>query len=510
MGLAVWTWVKRGAYYDSVTLMAVSQRLADHPGVGQVAAVMGTEANKEALARAGLFTPETAAARPADLVVVVAADRREDAEAALQAAQALLSPPEAGAGPGGAAAGSGGAGGVAPRTLKGALARQPAASLAFISVPGPYAAREARRALLAGLHVFLFSDHVPVQAEVELKELALERGLFMMGPGAGTAIVDGVRLGFTNAVGRGRIGIVAASGTGSQELSVLVDRLGEGVSHLLGVGGRDLTAPVGGRMTRLALERLLADPDTELVVVVAKPPDPEVAREIRRLAEGAGKPVLFCLLGPEHRQSLDWVAVEAVGRLRGEAAPQLLERLGHRPGQELPGPAPGRRYLRGLFAGGSLCEQALWVAEEQLGPVWCHLHSDPGRRVPPQVSREHTLVDLGDEAFTEGRPHPMIDGRLRVDRFMAEVDDPEVAVVLVDLVLGDGCHPDPAGQLVPAVRAASERGIVVCASVTGTDADPQGRSAQEASLRAAGAHVLPTAYLAARAAAAVAAAARRR
>ncbi|MGE5672849.1 MAG: hypothetical protein ACM3XM_03055, partial [Mycobacterium leprae] len=348
-----------------------------------------------------------------------------------------------------------------------------------------------------GLHVMLYSDNVSLESEIALKQQAHAQGLLLMGPDCGTAILDGVGLGFANGVRRGPIGIVAASGTGAQEISCLIDRLGSGVSQLIGTGGRDLSPAVGGVMVMDGLRLLQADPDTKVIVLVSKPPAPEVAYKVLAVAGSGGKPVVVCFLGGKESLSMDDTAVKAVGLATGEAEAALYARLGYG-GAVTPLPVgEGRRYVRGLFSGGTLCDQALAILEGALGPVTCNVHHDPSHRGGAARSVGHTLVDMGDDEFTRGRPHPMIDATLRRMRLLEEAADPETAVLLLDIVLGHGAAADPAGSLAGAIREAVQRGVVVVASVSGTEADPQGLSAQSARLREAGAHVAPTARRAA-------------
>ncbi|HEY3366325.1 MAG TPA: acyl-CoA synthetase FdrA [Symbiobacteriaceae bacterium] len=494
--------VRPDSYFDSVSLMAVSQRLKELPEVADAVAIMGTEMNKRLLEGAGLLTAESAAAAPADLVIAVGAETESAAAEAIAEAGRLLQRR------GGAATGAAGGasesawsgaaaqGAQAPRTIRSAVKAEPGASLALISVPGLYAAREARMALARGLHVMLFSDNVPLEAEVALKQLAHEQGLLLMGPDCGTAILNGVGLGFANAVRRGSVGIVAASGTGAQELSTLIDRLGGGVSQLIGTGGRDLSPAVGGRMTLDGLRLLQADPATAVIVMISKPPAPAVAEAVRAAAQAGSKPVVLCFLNGG--LSIDAAAVRAISLATGEAEAAAAARLAIAADDRPPfAPAPGRRLVRGLFAGGTLCDQALLVLERALGPVACNVHPDPDRRCGPTGSAGHTLLDLGDDELTQGRPHPMIDPTLRRQLLLEAADDPETAVILLDVVLGHGAHPDPAGALTGAIFEAVSRGVAVVASVTGTEADPQRRSAQVAALRQAGAVVLPTALQAA-------------
>lgn len=464
--MAVQVRVLADRYYDSVTLMALSRDLEAMDGVEHAVVAMGTEINRAVLAGVGLLTPEADGAGPSDLVIAVEAVDESTAAAAMARAERRLQGgrPEVG---------GGGQPALAPRSIRTALQGEPGANLAFISVPGAYAARETRLALEQGLHVMLFSDNVSVADEIRLKRMALERSLLLMGPDCGTAILDGVGLGFANAVRRGPIGVVAASGTGAQELSVLVDRLGSGISQLIGVGGRDLSAEVGGLMTLSALQRLQADPETGVIVLLSKPPAPAVAGRVREAARAGPKPVVLCLLGDPQGLSIDEAAVEAVklaenvgladAKIGGVAAPPPV----------LPAPAEGRRWVRGLFSGGTLCDQARLILEPLLG-------------------EGHTFLDLGDDEYTVGRPHPMIDMGLRIEYIRRAAADPETALILLDVVLGYGAHPDPAGAIAPAIGEAVASGVTVVASVTGTEGDPQGLSRQSAVLRAAGALLFPT------------------
>jgi FdrA protein len=478
--------IRPAVYQDSVALLRVAQELKARPGVREAAALMGTPANHELLASAGLATPDAKAAGPGDLVLAVAADDDATAAAALAAADALLAARrqtlEATVR-------------VLPRTLESARRHLPAANLVTISVPGPYAAGEARRALRQGLHVFLFSDNVPLADEVALKRLAVERRLFCMGPDCGTAYVSGVGLGFANVVPRGRVGIVAASGTGLQAVAAHLAARGEGVAHGIGVGGRDLSAEVGGLMTTLALDALAADPGTALVMLVAKPPAREVLSSVDAALARLGKPAVVCALGAPAREAGDvrWVTTLE------DAAEAAVARLAGAPWQPRPftdpsrvrarlAAAAGRRGDRilGLYTGGTLAHEAALL----LAPLVA------GERV--------RIVDLGADELTVGRPHPMLAPEDRAARVRAAGRDRAVGVVLVDVVLGRAVHPDPAGPLAAAVRdaraaaAADGRALAVVASVVGTDGDPQGRAGQIAALAAAGVEVLPSNAQAAR------------
>jgi succinyl-CoA synthetase alpha subunit len=517
--VSLWNFVWTSAYHDSVTLMRLTRDLEAVAGVERAAAMMGTPANRDLLREAGLLTPEGDAAAPTDLVIAVQAADETAARAGEAAARKALAASTA-AGARGAADGGGP---QRTRTLRGAVRARPDATLALISVPGMYAGAEARRALDAGLHVMLFSDNVPVETEVALKRHARARGLVLMGPDCGTAIVGGVPLGFANAVPPGRIGIAAASGTGLQEVACLVARAGEGISHAIGVGGRDLSDAVGGLGMEQALEMLAADAATDVICVVAKPPGPAVAARLRKILDGLGKPWVAHLVGQRRRaghpgdpgspESLEDCARIAVALARGErdspwpfaASAADVERTVAAAVAFL---ASGQRFVRGVYSGGTLAWEALDVLAGALPDVV------PG--VTGGDRAGHGVVDLGEDVFTVGRPHPMLDGTVRRDWIVREARDPATAVLLLDLVLGHGAHPDPAGELVPALETARSRaraggrGLAIVASVTGTDADPQNRSLQVARLQAAGVAVMPSNAQAARLAASIAERAARR
>ena len=465
--------VRRGSYVDSVTLMQVSRRVASLPDVRGALVAMATELNLDLAASMGFEVPTGTA--PSEMLVGIDAESGDALAAALAELEAALSQAAAPS-----ATGFGSA--PAPVTV-GAAARRGEATIALISTPGPFAFADAVDAVDAGLHAMVFSDNVPVEQEVALKRRAQETGVLVMGPDCGTAVVGGVGLGFANVVRPGPVGIVAASGTGAQHLMTLLDRAEVGVSHCLGVGGRDLSAEVGGLSTLRALDLLADDEATEVLVVLSKPPAASVAEKVRAHAATLGKPVLFALLGPGQPTVTDVAAeaVRAVGATWTEPEPG-------------PGPAgaagrPGG-YLRGLFAGGTLCDEAMVLATGRLGPVTSNIPLDGGRRIADDLASEgHTMIDFGDDRLTQGRPHPMIDGAARVERLLAETDDPDTGVLLLDVVLGLGAADDPAGELAEAVVRATAAGVPVVVSLIGTRDDPQGLDAQRATLERAGAWV---------------------
>jgi FdrA protein len=489
-------------YRDSVSLMQLSAALGRLPGVEQASAVMATPSNLEFLKQAGLVERDIAP-RPNDLLVAVRGKSSAHLEAALATALASLND-ESAKSAGGAAVES------VPRSLQMALARTPAANLALISVPGDYAAAEAMKALGLGLNVMLFSDNVALEDEVALKRRAKERGLLVMGPDCGTAIIDGVPLGFANAVRRGAIGVVGASGTGTQQVTCLVHRHGAGISQAIGTGGHDLHKDVGGITMLQGLQLLSRDADTKAIVLISKPPSPAIAREVIAAARKAGKPVVINFIGwPEApsggnlhvSRTLDDAASAAVALAKGRKPSRASTSPSKLPKLKL---KRGQRYIRGLFSGGTFCYEASVL----LGDVWSNAPVDPKRAIAdPWKSREHTLIDLGDDVFTRGRPHPMIDLRLRNERLLEEAADPQVALILLDVVLGYGSHPDPAAEIVPVLMKIKRksRSPLIVASVCGTDEDPQGLERQEAALRAAGVLLTESNASAARLAGAIAA-----
>jgi FdrA protein len=468
-----------GAYHDSVSLMQASRTVQQTPGVSAALVAMATELNLELLDGMGFAAPPDAG--PNDLLVAI----RADDDAAHEAASAALADALRARSAGGSA---GPAGDAPPRSVRSAAARI-GATLALVSVPGRYAFVEAMEALEAGLSVLVFSDGVTVEQEIRLKDEAAGRDLLVMGPDCGTAIVSGVGLGFANVVRPGPVGIVAASGTGAQQLCCLLDAAGVGVSHVLGVGGRDLSSEVAGRSTRQALAALDADPATEFIVVVSKPPAAEVAEQIRSAAAGLATPVVFGLLGAG-RPDLTAVAGEVIDCLGAGSRPDWQQWPPLQP------QAPLEGCLRGLFCGGTLCDEAMIIAAAALGPIASNIPLQPEWGLARDLrATGHAMIDFGDDALTAGRPHPMIDPSLRSERLLAESTDPATAVVLLDVVLGHGAAPDPAGDLAPAVvearlrAAADRRDLSVVVSLCGTAGDPQDRDRQAGALAAAGAHV---------------------
>jgi FdrA protein len=510
-----------GAYADSVTLMQVSADVQRADGVQAALIAMATELNLDLLQAMGFRRPPDAG--PNHLLIAVrASDDTALSDAVAAVGAALSARPAAGY----SFSGLETAQAQSPRTTAAAV-RASGPGLALISVPGRYAFAEAIDALDAGCDVMIFSDNVPVEQEITLKQIAAQRGLIVMGPDCGTAIVGGVGLGFSHTLAAGPVGLVAASGTGAQQVLCLLDYAGAGVSAALGVGGRDLSAAVGGRSARAGIAALDADPGTELIIVVSKPPADTVAAELREFAAGLATPVQFALIAPGEPDLT--AATETALRALGLPVPAWPHWLGPVP---VPGPVaggPGRGEhgilaagaLRGLFAGGTLCDEAMVIASGRLGPIWSNIPLQPELRLSPRApvpaapvpkapvpkapvpgapaAAGHAMIDFGDDELTVGRAHPMIDQSLRLERLAAEAADPAVSVVLLDVVLGHGAHPDPAAELGPAIAAARVTGgVAVVVSLIGATSDPQGRDRQAAALQAAGAHVFASNAAAAR------------
>lgn len=490
--MIVRTRIKPSAYFDSVALMLAQRDVRVLPGVAEAGVVMGTEANKTLLADAGLTAPEISAARADDLILAVLAETEEAARGALDRAEALLlhRPSPAGTTV------------YRPKTLASAVRHLPGANLALISVPGRFAAGVAREALEAGLHVMLFSDNVGLEDEADLKSRAHRQGLLVMGPDCGTAIIAGAGLGFANRVRPGGIGVVGAAGTGTQAITSLVCRAGAGISHALGTGSRDVGGAIGGATAMRALAALAADPGTGVIVLVGKPPAPAVAAELLAAARRCGKPVVVDFVGAtvpavdglHPAATLDEAARIAVRLVTG-STPQWEEPRAM-PAQEAARLAPSQRYVRGLYSGGTLCYEALVLLERYVGPVFSNTPLQPAMALASAArSQSHTVIDMGADEFMVGRLHPMIDPELRLQRLQREADDPETAVILLDVVLGYGAHPDPSRDLAPAIETARRRAadggrwLPVIVTMCGTDEDPQNLSTQVGALTAAGALV---------------------
>lgn len=488
--------VKKNSYYDSATLMLLSSKVGAQLGsTKDVAVMMASDMNKDIMRASGLLTEEGAAAGANDLVFALRAESDEAIDAALAMAEEILNSRAAK---------------MEERETDVVKTVEEAAKLwnerkvAVVSLPGQFAAREVKKLLNEDCNVLLFSDNVSLEQEVALKEQAVAKGLLMMGPDCGTAVINGVGLGFANKLRRGSIGLAAASGTGLQEVMTLISNFGGGVSQALGTGGRDLKEAVGGRMMSLCVEMLKNDPETKVIVVISKPPAASVMEKMLEQLKGAGKPVVVCFLGGDKEEIPGLHMVHTLE----EAAGQALELAGQGKPQELAGLhatlpelaqqakkdlAPGQKYIRGLYCGGTLAYESMLLMSEKLGAVHSNIALDKSLLLggtDPSVG--HTVLDLGDDAFTVGKPHPMIEPSLRGERLLQDALDPETAVILVDVEIGYGSHDDPASvvaeEIAQAQKALKEAGrkVAFIATVCGAYEDFQGYQAQKAKLEELG------------------------
>jgi len=499
--------VEKNSYYDSVFLMLINKELKKIPGVKDAAISMGTEMNVELFKEIGFFNQDVEGVTPNDLIIAVEGESEEIVENALRSARTMLKEKKHVADEYGE---------YRPVSLDTAIKMVPDANLVVISVPGAYAVREAQKALEKDLHVMLFSDNVSLEEEVELKKLAKEKGLLMMGPDCGTAIINGIPLCFANVIRRGNIGLVGASGTGLQEVSCIIHRCGGGITHAIGTGGRDLKSSlVGGTTMLMGIESLENDPNTSVIVVISKPPAENVAEKVIETLRKTRKPCIIHFVGLEPLKkennlyfagNLEETSNMAVALARGEAyephtftipekdVVKIIE-------TETEQMSPNQKFLRGLYTGGTLADEAMILFDKRIGEIHSNIQTKQDLILKdPQISEGHTIVDLGDDTFTVGRPHPMIDPSTREERLLKEMKDSEVAVFLLDMVLGYGSHEDPAGAILESLKMAKkmaeDRGgyLSILASITGTEGDFQNANEQKDKLESIGCVVMPSNY----------------
>lgn len=476
--------VKKNAYNDSVTLMLISREVQKLDGVEDVLVGMGTELNLDLVKTMDMFVPELEGISPNDLFIAARYDESKVSMDDIVAAfnEEMNKKKESGSGD------------YQPPTLSSALNHLRDANMLVLSIPGEYAAEEAENALREGLNVMMFSDNVKIEDELRLKKMAVDKGLLMMGPDCGTAIINGVPLCFANVVRRGKIGLVGASGTGTQEITVLVHQLGQGFSQVIGTGGRDLSEEIGGLMMVQGIQALMKDPATEVIVLVSKPPAASVEQKIYQLVKESGKPVVIDFIGGDAEAiskagaypclSLEDAARKAVALVKGE---EVVDFDGFDAGEDeinqiieksVAKLKPDQKYLRGLYTGGTLTDEAIKYMGEN-HDIYSNIPLSPDKDIELLENNQgHICLDLGEDQFTRGRPHPMIDPMTRSEYFESTVDE-STAIVLVDVVLGYGSYADPAGAVVESIELARERlttagkDFVLVASVTGTDQDPQ-------------------------------------
>lgn len=486
--------IKENTYIDSITLMSISNEANQIDGVKQAMIGMGTDMNKEVIRDVGMITEEIEEATTGDLMIVIQTETEDELDDALEEVQQLFTKKDK----------KKKAHEEVFHTVHEAATHLEEANLVVISVAGEFAAREAKKALEEDLHVMLFSDNVSIEDEIELKQLAHEKGLLMMGPDCGTAIINNVGLAFANKVRPGNIGIIGASGTGSQEMSVRIHEFGMGISQLIGTGGRDLSDEVGGIMMIDALHALEADEDTEVIVLVSKPPAKETEAKVLSVVKELSKPVVVWFLGGDeeaitaanahYAKYSKEAAIKAVV-LAGANEDELNKRALNLPlikeiQEKL---TEEQKYIRGLFSGGTLCDEAMFAAMEMYPNVYSNIHPDPAHHLEDvHTSREHTFIDFGSDEFTQGKPHPMIDPSTRIERFLEEAKDPEVGVILLDFVLGYGAHEDPVGVMLSAIYEAKDlakkegRHLEILGYVLGTELDEQNLAVQIQKLEEAG------------------------
>ena len=496
--------IRKNTYYDSVKLMLISKDVKKVEGVHEALVGMGTDLNKELSENLNLLTDEIRDLGPNDFFITVLADENVEIETIVEEADRLLNAKSADSDSD-----------YMPPTLNSALEHNPESNIAIISVAGEYAAEEARNALNKGLHVMIFSDNVKVEDERELKELAVSKGLLMMGPDCGTAIINNIPLAFANVIKKGKIGIVGASGTGIQEATVLIDKLGEGVSQVIGTGGRDLSLEIGGLMMIQALEALVHDPETEVILLISKPPAKEIEEKILSIVKDIKKPVVVSFIGgkkdliEKHGAvaaiSLEDAARKSVALLRGEETKDFdgftmdMKEVENLVKDETAKFGKEQKYIRAMYTGGTLADECMKLLSPVIGDMYSNIPLTAEYKLKDVFkSQEHTCVDFGDDDFTKGRPHPMIDPSIRVEQLAVEAKDENIAVVLMDFVLGYGAHEDPVGEMIEAIKDAKElksskgQHLVVVASVCGTENDPQDLIESERKLKDAGVIVMPS------------------
>jgi FdrA protein len=484
------TEIRHGVYFDSVILMELQASLRHLPGVSNVGVMMGLDTNKELLKQNDLLTKEAESAAQDDLIISIEGKDAEDVQKAFSEVDNLLSK-----------RGTNIQQEYLPKTIEAAARMLPEAEWVLISVPGLYAAGVALEALRLNKNVFLYSDNVSLENEISLKQEAADRRLLLMGPDCGTAIINNVGFGFANKLRQGSIGVVAASGTGLQQFTSRIHQLGSGMTHAIGTGGRDLSEEVGGITARQALQLLQSDPDTKVIVLISKPPDPEVASVLLREAISGNKPTVVNFIGLPSPAVDDKGSILHFTSSLDETAKQAVK-LATLPEASKPAKksqpkfAESQCYLRGIFSGGTLAYESLFILRNYLPVIYSNIPLKKEFKLPDALkSQEHTIVDLGEDEFTVGRPHPMIDNSLRIERLKQEAADPEVAIILMDVVLGYGAHLDPAAELAPAISEARTsakkegRELEIVVIIVGTDEDPQDLSSQVKRLKAAGARV---------------------
>ncbi|HOC52619.1 MAG TPA: acyl-CoA synthetase FdrA [Caldisericia bacterium] len=483
--MAVKGLIKSGEYFDSVTLMLVSRDASSLPGVIDAAVVMGTKENKSILESSGMLLPEFKDTKDSDLLIVVKSDDEKVAEESVKKIEEMLKKSKQRTTEGVE---------FLPKSIEGALQIMPDANLVIISVAGKYVPDIAIDALKRGLHVMIFSDNVPKEKAIEVKKYGYEHNLLVMGPDCGTAIINGAPLGFANVVNRGEIGIVSAAGTGLQEVSCIISNNGGGISQGIGTGGIDVKKEYGALSFLKGLEALRDDPETKIIVLVSKPPHPEILEKIGKLTKDIKKPVVGILLGADNEvvksigaipaKNLEEGALLALSLSKGIPVEKFQKELKEKE-EEIKKMAdelskklkPEQKYFRGFFQGGTLTYETQVILKDFIGPVNSNAPLDEKYKLKDSWKSEgHTIVDLGEDEFTVGRPHPMIDFSLRNKRLIEESKFSDVAIFYLDVVIGYGSNMTPKEELVPAILEAKKNSnAIFIVTVCGTDKDPQNK-----------------------------------
>lgn len=490
------TIVKAGSYHDSVTLMLLTNAVSTVDGVKKVSIMMATPANKDIFKQSGLETQELLDATANDMVVVADVDDESVLDLLMEKVDEYFAKE--------ANANKKSEGNKSAKSWDQALSQMSDANMAVISIPGAYAALEAERALNEGMNVFMFSDNVTIEDEKKIKDMAHEKGLVVMGPDCGTGIIQSVPVAFTNKVNPGSIGIIGASGTGIQELTTIIDRLGEGVTNAIGTGGRDLSEEVGGTTMMDVIDAMEEDQTVKVLVVISKPPANAVRDKIAARLSIYSKPVVCLFLGekPEYYEeglyqthTLDEAARLAVSLARGNGVKFEDGTVDCDKSNFFK--VEDKKTIKAYYSGGTLAgEAAMMIKEAMSVPDGAHVD---GYKLNHDG---HVVIDLGDDKYTQGKPHPMIDPTTRVEWMKKAMEDPTTGVILFDVVLGYGSHDDMAGALIPAVEslkdeaAKENRTVHFVAEVCGTRNDYQGYDESVKKLQDAGVIVAETNKLA--------------
>ncbi len=498
------TEIKKNTYYDSVTLMLISKEIKKIDGVKEALVGMGTDLNKELAVNLNISTDEIQELGVNDFFISVLSESAVDMNEIIKKVNELLTQRKGDT-----------ASDYMPPTIDSALKHQPESNIALISVPGKYAAEEAKKALENNLHVMLFSDNVTIEEEKELKEMANEKGLLMMGPDCGTSIINNVPLAFANVVRKGSIGVVGASGTGTQEVTVIIDKLGAGVSQVIGTGGRDLRSEIGGITMIQGIEALINDPNTKVIVLISKPPAQDVAEKVLKAIHDSLKPVVVDFIGGDDKlikkygaypcKSLEDAAYKAVSLARGEEVKDFEgftksdDEINAIIEEHVSKFSKEQKYLRALYTGGTLADEAMKLLSGNIDGIYSNIPLSPEYKLTDiKKSIKNTCIDLGDDEFTVGKPHPMIDPIARTERIVEEANDDEVAVILMDFVLGYGSHEDPVGEMLPSINKVKKimikkgKHLCIVGSICGTDKDYQNLKDSKRKLEEAGVVVMPS------------------